>query len=120
MSLTQGMSMVESVRGTNVLGTAEGELASNVGAGQRDPLLRAKLEAMESELQAQSLRVSQGSSPGDNVHDVSNLPSAAVVSSQSGSRGTVGNGHPLADAGVSLCCKHCEHCSGDRKYHGRG
>lgn len=46
MSLTWGMSRVEAVKGTNVLGTAEGELASNVRAGQRDHVLRATLEVM--------------------------------------------------------------------------
>lgn len=48
MPYNRGMNRGETVRGTNVLGTAEGEHVSKVGIGQKDPIVMARLEAMES------------------------------------------------------------------------
>lgn len=55
MPYNRGMNRGEAVRGTNVLGTAEGEHVSNVGIGQKDPIVMARLEAMESALGDQSV-----------------------------------------------------------------
>lgn len=48
MSLTRGMQRGDAVRETNVLGTAEGKHASNVGTREMEPVGMARLKAMES------------------------------------------------------------------------
>lgn len=115
MSLTRGMRMGEAVRETNVLGTAEGKHGSNVWTGEIEPVVMARLKAMESargdqsvsELQAgvraiesQLVQItqllvgmsgclgethSQVSSPRNKEHD--NMPPKAGVSTQSGVKG---------------------------------
>lgn len=50
MSLIRGMDRGEAIRGANVLATAEEEHARNVETGQGDPVVMARLEALESKL----------------------------------------------------------------------